>query len=99
MRPLVFTVLVATSIGAMQAPASAPPPQTFRSGANLVEVDARVFKDGRFVTDLGPADFEVIEDGVRQKIESVILVGTPSAGGAPSAPLAPSAPAPSAPSA
>jgi VWFA-related protein len=80
---------------AQQAPA--PQPQTFRSGAQIVEVDVRVLKDGRFVNDLGPSDFQVSEDGVPQKIESVVLVAP-----APPAPLAPSAlpaPAPLAPSA
>ncbi len=71
------------------------PPQTFRSGAQVVQVDVRVLKDGRFVTDLGASDFTIREDGVAQKVESVALVrGAPSA---PSAPLAPPAPAPSAP--
>jgi hypothetical protein len=86
------TILI---LGAQQPP---PPPaaQTFRSGTQIVEVDARVFgKDGRFVPDLGPADFEIAEDGVPQKIQSVILVrGTDAA---PSAPSSPSAPAPLAP--
>src|SRR3954467_15591885 len=73
----------------------APPAQpTFRSGAQVVEVDVRVLKDGRFVTDLTAADFQITEDGVPQPVRSLVLIG-----GAPSAPLAPSAPAPSAPSA
>lgn len=90
-----------------QSPPSPQPPQTFRSGAQIVEVDARAFKDGRFVTDLGPDDFEVAEDGVPQKIVSVVLagstlstqpsapstLGTPSTPGtAPAAPLAPVVP-------
>jgi VWFA-related protein len=100
MLALPLTVLVAASLAAAQAPAPATPqpPQTFRSATSVVEVDARVFKEGRFVTDLGPADFEITEDGVPQKIESVTLIGArpaPSVS-APSAPSAPS-PAPSAP--
>ena len=81
-------------------PQQAPPPaapQTFRSGALIVEVDVRVLgKDGRFVTDLGVPEFAITEDGVPQKVQSVVLIGAPAA---PLAPLAPLAPAPSAPSA
>ncbi len=69
-----------------QTPTPAPPPQTFRSGTQLVEVDVRVLKDGRFVTDLGLGDFQISEDGVPQKIQSVTLVGAASAAVAPSAP-------------
>jgi VWFA-related protein len=86
--------------GSPQQPA--PPPQTFRSGAQIVQVDVRVHKDGKFITDLGAADFTIKEDGVPQKIESVVLITSTSAPGAPSAPpapSAPSAPAPPAPSA
>jgi VWFA-related protein len=82
-----------TAAGSRQAPPPAAP-QTFRSGAQIVEVDVRVIgKDGKFVTDLGAADFEIAEDGVPQRIQSVVLVGTSAA------PLAPSAPAPAAPNA
>jgi VWFA-related protein len=70
------------------------PAQTFRSGAQIVQVDVRVLKDGRFVTDLGAGDFTIKEDGATQKIESVVLVNGVSA---PSASPAPSAPTPSAP--
>ena len=53
-----------------------PPPQTFRSGAQIVEVDVRVLgKDGRFVMDLGLHDFAISEDGVPQKIQSLTLIG------------------------
>lgn len=75
-----------------QPPGPQSAQQTFRSGRQLVEVDVRVLKDGQFVTDLGAADFELTEDGVPQKVESLVLI-------APPAPVAPSAPAPSAPDA
>ncbi len=54
--------------GAEQQPA-------FRSSVRLIEVDARVF-DGqrRFVMDLGPTDFEVLEDGQPQVIQTFYLV-------------------------
>lgn len=58
-----------------QAGAQAQPP-VFRGDVMLLQVDARVFdKDGRFVSTLTRADFEVFEDEVRQSIESVELVG------------------------
>jgi VWFA-related protein len=96
MRLLLIVTLV--TIATAQQPSA---PQPIRSGTQVVEVDVRVLKDGAFVTDLGPADFEIAEDGVPQKIQSVVLItGTPSsASSAPSAPSAPVAPAPSAPSA
>ena len=39
-----------------------------------IEVPVRVFKSGRFVDDLTIKDFEVLEDGVPQKVEAVYLV-------------------------
>jgi VWFA-related protein len=77
----------------------APPPQTIRSGTQVVQVDVRVHKDGKFVTDLGPGDFEIKEDGVPQKIESVVLIGGTSAPATPPAPAPSAPPAPLAPSA
>jgi VWFA-related protein len=51
----------------------------FRSGVEMLEVDARVFdRDGRFVADLTLDDFEVLEDGKRQTIRTFFLVGTPA---------------------
>src|SRR3954466_13773768 len=76
----------------------APPAQPiFRSGAQVVEVDVRVLKDGRFVPDLTAADFQITEDGVPQPVQSLVLIGGAPLAPAPSAPSAPSAPAPSAP--
>jgi VWFA-related protein len=61
---------------AQQAPAPQQPPPTFKSGVQLVEVDARVFdKSDRFVPDLTRDDFEVLENGVPQKIDAMYLVG------------------------
>jgi len=39
-----------------------------------IEVPVRVFKSGRFVDDLTIKDFEVLEDGVAQKVEAVYLI-------------------------
>ena len=54
-----------------------PPPQqrpTFRDGAVLVTVDAYPRRSGRIVEGLTAADFEVIEDGVPQRIENFEFV-------------------------
>src|SRR5436190_19733167 len=92
-RLLVAIALVAGSWKPRAEARQQPAQPTFRSGTQIVQVDVRVTKDGRFVTDLGPADFEIKEEGIPQKIESVVLIGA----SVPTAP-APSAPASSAPS-
>ena len=52
---------------------------TFKSGVQLIEVDVRVFdRDGRFVVDLTRDDFEVLESGVAQPLQTVFLVGEAS---------------------
>jgi VWFA-related protein len=59
-----------------QPPSPAQQPPTFKSGAQVVEVDVRVFdKDGHFVTDLKPGDFVVKENGVPQQIVDLALIG------------------------
>jgi hypothetical protein len=58
-------------------PAQTPPPQqpTFRTGVNFVRVDAIVTdKQGNPVPDLKATDFEVLEDGKPQTIESFRFV-------------------------
>lgn len=85
--------LAGAALGAQQ-PAPPQAPQIFRSGTQVVEVDARVFdKDGRFVTTLTRDDFEVLEDGVPQELVAMELVGT-SAGSAatPAQPIEPTEP-------
>lgn len=71
-----------------QPPAQQQPQQptpTFRAGVRLVRVDASVTGSGdRPVTDLKPGDFEVTEDGVPQKVETLQFVrlnGQPKPGG------------------
>ncbi|MGH9408785.1 MAG: VWA domain-containing protein [Vicinamibacterales bacterium] len=96
----VSLLVVAALTGAASAaaqPAPAQSAQTFRAGTEVVQVDVRVFKGDQFVTGLGPADFAVTEDGVPQKVESVVLVGAAPSAPSPPARPAPSAPAPSAP--
>jgi VWFA-related protein len=47
----------------------------------IVEVDVRVFdKDGRFVENLTRDDFEVIENGVPQQLQTLYIVGVDAAG-------------------
>jgi len=43
---------------------------TFRGGANLVRVDLYATRDGRNVEDLAVGELDVLEDGVKQTIES-----------------------------
>ena len=90
---LSLTGLLAAGLGAQQQ--SQPQPPKFRSGVQLIEVDARVFdKDGKFVADLTKDDFEVLEDGVAQRIDAMYLVsGPPRAAASGAAAPAPAAPA------
>lgn len=75
MRAAGITTLAAFVISAAQARQQPP---TFTSNTNVVQVDVRVFKGSLFVTGLGPDDFVLTEDGVAQKIQSVVLVGAAS---------------------
>ncbi|CAN5785530.1 hypothetical protein BH18ACI5_BH18ACI5_25000 [soil metagenome] len=51
-----------------------PQRPTFRSGANLVRVDAYPTKDGQIIEGLAAEDFDVLEDGVPQKIDTFQFV-------------------------
>ena len=55
-----------------QEPSQQPP--VFRGGVNFVSVDAYPRRDGTFVDGLRKEDFEVLEDGTPQAIESFELV-------------------------
>ena len=82
---LLLAVLSAAIAAAQQAPppqepppAQEPPPVTFRVEVNYVEVDAVVTDaQGRVVTDLTQADFDVLEDGRPQKVSAFSLVNLP----------------------
>ena len=84
-----FRISLALTMAALTAAVVAQQPQppqqpVFRSGVQIVEVDARVFdRDGRFVTGLTIGDFEILEDGVPQALVALALVGTPSSTGSP----------------
>jgi VWFA-related protein len=89
-------VVAPSAFSALSAQAQDQP--RFRAATTLVEVDAIVrYRNGQFVADLTPDDFEVLEDGAPQKVESFYVVAGPQAAprGAPVAPAqAAAAPAP-----
>ena len=95
---LVVAVLaLGASFSAQQPPPAqeqqAPP--VFRAGTVLVEVDAIVRdRSGKFVADLKPEEFEVLDAGEAQRIEAIYLVQ-----GATVTPALPAAPGPAAPGA
>jgi VWFA-related protein len=64
-------VVAATAQEKPQPPQQQP---TFRTGVNLVRVDAYPSRDGKILEGLTAADFELLEDGVPQKIESFQFV-------------------------
>ena len=83
--------VVAAVAGSSGGPQQLPPGSTssqptnqqlprFRGGANLVRVDAYATLKGTPVADLTAADFEVLEDGVPQKVESFEFVQVRAAG-------------------
>jgi hypothetical protein len=80
---LMATVLAFAPASAMQNPPAAqqqpqqPQPQrppVFRAGANFVLVDAYPQRDGKIVERMTAADFEVLEDGKPQAIDSLEFV-------------------------
>ncbi|MEZ5319368.1 MAG: VWA domain-containing protein [Vicinamibacterales bacterium] len=74
-----LTVLpVARPAGQTPAPQSGAPQVTFRASSDIVEVDAFITdKDGNFVRDLTKDDFEVLEDGKPQVVDTFTLVDLP----------------------
>jgi VWFA-related protein len=72
-----LTVIAVLSLAA-QAPTTQKPPDpqrpAFRTEANYVRVDVFPTKDGSPVKDLTVADFELLEDGVPQKIDAFEFV-------------------------
>lgn len=83
--------LTAYAQGQQQPPPNPPPPpqqqqennpyddEVVRITTNLVQVDAVVTdKDGRYVTDLRPEDFEVIEEGRKQEITNFSFINVVS---------------------
>jgi VWFA-related protein len=79
MRVLLYAVLIAAlpSVSLAQAPSPMPQAQqpVFRAGIELVTVDVTALdSNGRQVTDLSPADFEVEIDGDRRQVASAEYV-------------------------
>src|SRR5262249_5029137 len=74
---LLATLVVFAARDGSRASQSAPqtPPQVFRGGTELIELDVSVLdRERRAVKNLIPADFTVIEDGVPQKVTAVSFV-------------------------
>lgn len=88
---ILATALISSQSAGTRAQTAGAPPQdrqapTFQAGAQLVQVDVRVFDQaGRFVEDLTIDDFEVFDRGVRQAIGAAFFVG-PAAGDPATAP-------------
>lgn len=78
MRARLFASLAALAVagatleGALfQAPASPPPQPAFRSTADVVSVEVSVRRDKRSVVGLTGGDFEVLDNGVPQQLDTV----------------------------
>src|SRR6187402_323354 len=77
-------LVLATALVAAQAPPAQPtapptPEVTFKVEVNYVEQDVRVVdKDGNFVRGLKQEDFQVLEDGKPQKVQTFGMVDIPN---------------------
>src|SRR5579862_7400501 len=71
-----FVLLPAAAFIRAQNPPATPPQQgpVFRAGVNLVTVDAYPILNGKIVEGLTADDFQVLEDGKPQKVESFEFV-------------------------
>ncbi len=69
-------VLAASAPGAQEAAQDRPdaPQRPFRTGALYVRVDAYPSRDGKPVTGLSATDFELLEDGKPQSIETLEFI-------------------------
>lgn len=85
------TALLLAAVAALSAQSRNPDQPTFKVAVTMVTTDVIVRDDdGQFVADLKREDFEVLEDGQPQTIESFVLVH----GGRTFDVVAPTAPAP-----
>lgn len=66
----------ATLIAGQSTPLQQRP--AFRAGAHYVRVDAYPFQDGRIVRGLTAEDFEILEDGRPERIETLEFIEFPS---------------------
>jgi VWFA-related protein len=71
MRVATAVIMAAIALPALSAQSGNPTQsrQPIRVGTNFVRVDVYPTKDGQIVTGLQASDFEVLEDGVPQKVE------------------------------
>ena len=75
-----LSVVLGLACGVTLLQGQTPPPapqQTFRAGTDVVMVDVSVKSGGRVVTGLGPEDFLLTDNGVRQQIDSVESTALP----------------------
>jgi len=72
----VVAALAATAFAAAgpQEPQPQQRPPVFRAGANFVAVDAYPRKDGKLVEGLTKADFQILEDGKPQGVETLEFI-------------------------
>ena len=77
---LTFVLALAVlSVGAQdQKPDPQRPTPTFRTGAHYVRVDAYPTRDGKPIPGLTAADFELLEDGKAQTIDSAEFIDHPA---------------------
>ena len=78
MRAFVKNLVIAVILGraAMDGSPQQAPAPTFRSGRDILTIDAAVRdKDGRPVTDLQPSDFVVTIDGQPRRVLAAALFG------------------------
>jgi VWFA-related protein len=71
-KRLVWLLILSLNVHAQE------PQDVVRVSTNLVQVDVVVTKDGKQVTDLKAADFEILEDGRRQPITNFAFVSVNS---------------------
>ena len=72
MKAVACAALAVLGLPLLWAPSFTNPqdPQPIRVGTNLVRVDVYPTRDGRVIPGLLASDFEVLEDGVPQKVET-----------------------------
>ena len=78
LRPVAGAVVVVCAVAALAARQSSAPqqqrPPVFRGESVLVTVDAYPQRDGRIVENLKAEDFQILEDGKPQSVESIEFV-------------------------
>jgi VWFA-related protein len=76
-RGLAAVLGLGCGVALLQGQTPPTPQQTFRAGTDVVMVDVSVKSGGRVVTGLGPEDFVLTDNGVRQQIDSVESTALP----------------------